>query len=252
MFKKLIQEIQIGRTIKNDSYHKETKQLDRIEIEKTPLRSDVINFLIKSLNRKSLYLEIGVRNPKLNFDLIIADEKYSVDPGIEFEENPVDFKVTSDEFFNGLENGKFLNSSLKFDVIFIDGLHISEQVERDIKNALKFIKDDGFIILHDCNPPTEWHARENHLYRLSPAGNNWNGTTWKAFVKYRELMPFNTCCVDTDWGIGIISKTHTFNQHNINPNPFFEFSVFQKERQRSLGLISFEEFMLNLKTDYRT
>ena len=72
--------------------------------------------------------------------------------------------------------GKILIPDITFDVIFIDGLHLADQVEKDIDNALKFIKEDGFIILHDVNPPTEWHARESYLFFNSPAAGAWNGT----------------------------------------------------------------------------
>ena len=80
------------------------------EIAKRPLRHEVINYLL-SLFSESItnYLEIGVRNPNDNFNKIIANEKYSVDPGIEYKENPVDFKITSDDFFNQLNTGEILN-----------------------------------------------------------------------------------------------------------------------------------------------
>ena len=55
---------------------------------------------------------------------------------------------------------------------------MADQLERDIDNALKFIKEDGFIIVHDVNPPTEWHARENYTFFNSPARGAWNGTAW--------------------------------------------------------------------------
>ncbi|MEY3501642.1 MAG: hypothetical protein RL308_3315, partial [Bacteroidota bacterium] len=169
-----------GRFI-NDSYNIATKELNNIEVTKSPLRTDVINFLLSSIKRENLYLEIGVRNPADNFNKINATIKYSVDPGLEFKENPVDFVLTSDQFFDHLRNGKVLTKDILFDVIFIDGLHTAYQVDRDIKNALEFIKDDGFIVLHDCNPPSEWHARETYNFDLSPARQYWNGTTWKAF-----------------------------------------------------------------------
>ena len=79
-----------------------------------------------------------------------------------------------------------MDKNIKFNVIFIDGLHVAEQVERDIKNALKYIKDDGFIVLHDCNPPTEFHASETYDFHLSPSQGYWNGTTWKAFYKLSQ------------------------------------------------------------------
>jgi|SRR5690554_411419 len=238
-----------GWQIINDPFHIKVLQLDKKEVAKTPLRSDIINFLLVKLKRETTYLEIGVRNPADNYDKINSTIKYSVDPGIEYKENPVDFKLTSDDFFSQLKNGKILNQEIKFDVIFIDGLHLAEQVDRDIQNALDFIKDDGFIVLHDCNPPSEWHAREEHNYRLSPARNNWNGTTWKAFVKWRQNQDMFSCCIDTDWGVGVISKSHNIGNPTTVSNPFYDFNVFEKNRKKSLNLVSFDELkkILTLK-----
>jgi len=77
-----------------DPYHLSTKELTKKELKKIPLRTEIINFLIGSLKRDALYLEIGVRNPEANFNKIQAAKKYSVDPGFDFEPNPVDFKLT--------------------------------------------------------------------------------------------------------------------------------------------------------------
>ena len=188
-----------GKIFSSDNTYKRIKELNNIESKKSPSRTDIINNLINHLNRNVIYLEIGVRNPDHNFNKINASEKYSVDPGIEFEENPVDFKMTSDEFFEGLGQNKILNSSYKFDIIFIDGLHLAEQCYNDILNSVNYINDDGFIILHDCNPPSEWHARENKNFNLSPALNHWNGTTWKAYYKARTELNIFSCCIDSDW-----------------------------------------------------
>ena len=197
---------------------------------------------MESLNRETKYLEIGVRNPGDNYDHIKSNIKYSVDPGIEFKENPVDFKMTSDEFFKKLKDDAVLDKNILFDVIFIDGLHLAEQVDRDIKNALDFIKEDGFVVLHDCNPPSEWHARDQHNYRLSPAGNNWNGTTWKAFLKWRSNPKLHSCCIDTDWGVGIISKAVDIGKSYSGTNAFFEYSNFKENRVSQLNLLSFSVF----------
>lgn len=218
------------------------KELNETEFRKTPFRFDVINYLLSSLNRETVYLEIGVRNPNDNYNRIVATQKYSVDPGIEFKENPVDFKVTSDVFFEGLAGGKFLKSDQKFDVIFIDGLHLAEQANRDIENALKFIKEDGFIVLHDCNPPSEFHARESHEFVISPAGQNWNGTTWKAFLKVRYRADVFSCCIDTDWGVGVISKKVNLGNGPSVQNPFFEFAVLENNRKDLLNLTDFASF----------
>lgn len=236
-----------GKRYLTDPYQIKVASLNKKEIEKKPTRSEVINFILDSLNRSTHYLEIGVRNPAENFDKIKAKKKYSVDPGIEFKENPVDFKMTSDDFFLQLKSGKILNKTIQFDVIFIDGLHLAEQADRDIHNAIDFIKNDGFVVIHDCNPPSEWHAREEHNYRLSPAKNNWNGTTWKAFYKWRCNSEVYSCCVDTDWGVGVLSKKLNIGMNYHHNNEFFDFSIFDKKRIEYLNLLSFEEFKNKFK-----
>lgn len=243
-FQKIYNYYSWGGRFLSDPYHLRVNVLNDQEMNKTPKRYDIINHVLQSLNRATTYLEIGVRNPEDNFNKINATTKYSVDPGIEFKANPVDFKVTSDEFFKRLREGNFLSKDTLFDVIFIDGLHLAEQVDRDIENALEFIKEDGFIILHDCNPPTEWHAREEHNYTISPAGQQWNGTTWKAFLKWRYVPIIHSCCIDTDWGVGIISKTRHLAPAPKTANPFFEFNVLHKNRRDQLGLMDFEKFKL--------
>ena len=236
-----------GGRFLNDEFHNEASILSEKEINKRPYRYDVINYLLSSFKRETNYLEIGVRNPEDNFNKINSKTKYSVDPGLEFKENPVDFKLTSDGFFHELDKGNILNKEMKFDVIFIDGLHTAEQVDKDIINAIRYIKNDGFIVLHDCNPPTEFHARESHQYRISPAMSQWNGTVWKAFIKYRDRDDIFTCCIDTDWGVGIISlKTH-FGKNTPIENPFYEYQVFSENRKESLNLLSFEEFKRFIK-----
>lgn len=190
-------------------------------------------------------MEIGVRNPSDNFNHINATKKCSVDPGVEYEQNPADFKMTSDDFFRKLSNSELLNNNIKFDVIFIDGLHLAEQVDKDISNSLKYIKNDGFIVLHDCNPPTEWHAREYYRYWHTPAQAYWNGTTWKAFLKWRCTPLINSCCIDSDWGVGILSKKHKIGEHTEPINSFFEFNNFDKNRKKSLNLVDFDTFKKN-------
>lgn len=242
-FKKLINYYNWGGRFLNDPFHLRAKSLTNIERSKSITRTEIINRIIQSRNKEnSIYLEIGVRNPADNFNQIHATQKYSVDPGIEFLENPVDFKLTSDDFFDQLYTGQILNANLLFDIIFIDGLHTAEQVYKDVKNSLNFIKPDGFIVLHDCNPPTEWHARETYAYEISPAMNTWNGTTWKAFVKALDIDGVSGCCVDSDWGVGILSKSIDFGKPTKIDNPFFEFSVFDKDRKQQLNLISIATF----------
>jgi hypothetical protein len=232
---------ELGSKLLNDKDHLEATKKSMFEENNGPGRTKVINYLLSLFDRDTKYLEIGVRNPNDNFNHIRSAIKYSVDPGFEYIENPVDFKMTSDLFFENLNKNKILSNEIKFDLIFIDGLHLAEQVNQDISNSIDFISEDGFIVLHDCNPPTEWHARENYHYIMSPAKNFWNGTTWKAFVKWRSNSLINSCCVDTDWGVGVFSKVQPIGKCIEEKNPFYEFNLFDSNRIEYLNLISFEE-----------
>jgi hypothetical protein len=198
-------------------------------------RIDIINALIQKHNYKS-YIEIGVRNPDHCFNHINCEIKHGVDPGVEGEWKTT-FNMTSDEFF--------ASNPQTYDLIFIDGLHIDEQVEKDIINSLKYINKGGSIVLHDCNPPTEYHARENYYDHNTPAGPPWNGTVWKAVVKVRsEVDGIFTSVVDTDWGVGIIQKSNKGNKIT-NYNQFYSFNKFAQDRKYYINLISPEEFILN-------
>lgn len=239
-----------GKSILNDPFYKATQELTQLETVKYPKRTAIINYLL-TLVQGDNYLEIGVRDPKKNFTEILCKNKYSVDPGIEFENNPVDFKMDSDTFFKHLSQGDLsISSDIKFDIIFIDGLHRSFQVEKDILNSLDYISNDGFIIVHDCNPASEFHQRENYNYRNSPAGTFWNGTTWKAFYKFRHQHGLYSICFDTDWGVGVFSKKKHLQFNNIKTslaNPYFEYSIFNSNKKIHLNLTDFNAWKNEVK-----
>jgi hypothetical protein len=231
-----------GKSFLNNGHYLDVQKTSRQEVSKRPKRTEIINFLLSLKQQDTTYLEIGVRNPEHNFNHIKAGKKYSVDPGVDFAQNPVDFKMTSDEFFQKLSKNQVLSNDVKFDVIFIDGLHLAPQVDKDIANAINYIKDDGFIVLHDCNPPTEWHAREHYRYRDTPADKFWNGTTWKAFLKWRSNSSINSCCIDSDWGVGILSKYYQIGKSIELTNSFYEFGLLEANRKEYLNLVDFEAF----------
>lgn len=232
----------LGTRLNEGDERQRTIKRTKTEQSKRPFRFDVINALLQQFKRPTRYLEIGVRNPLDNFAKINASQKHSVDPGVEFKPNPVDFKLASDEFFEQLGAGKLLSQDFKWDVILIDGLHLADQVDRDISNALRHIADDGFVVLHDCNPPTEWHARENYAYDLTPARVMWNGTTWKALFRQRFNPEVSVLCIDSDWGVGVIMKNRMLPALTVNHNPYFEFRVFDATRSESINLMRYEEF----------
>ena len=187
-------------------------------------RSDIINHLIKLYEYKS-YLEIGVRKPKHNFIKINIEDKDGVDPNVN-----CNFKMTSDEFFK--------TNKKNYDIIFIDGLHVDEQVTRDVINSLEFLNPNGTIVIHDCNPKEEVHQFEKY----DKSVRIWNGTVWKAFAKLRSTRPdLYMKVVDTDHGVGIvrIGSQELFNLDGMK----LDFSFLEENRVELLNLISIEEFI---------
>jgi hypothetical protein len=196
-------------------------------------RYDIINHLIEKYKLIN-YLEIGVFKGE-NIKKIQAAHKDGVDPGAEgFTTPEVNYPMTSDEFFKLLEG----HDEIKYDIIFIDGLHHADQVEKDIKNALNHVVKGGFIVLHDCNPI----SYEAQLIPRQTVA--WNGDTWKAFVNFKLNNPSYKCCVvDTDFGVGIIHNNG--NEYKIE-NRIDDWDYFNSNRKELLNLISTDEF----KTTY--
>lgn len=156
-----------------------------------PIRFDIINKLINTFNYKS-YLEIGVSCGD-NFREVNCNYKIGVDP---VAGEYVTHVMTSDEYFSNLLPDD------KFDIIFIDGLHLWEQCYRDIENSLNHLSPNGVIICHDMNPLEEMYQTRNNV-----SSDFWNGDVWKAFVKVRmEHNNLFTCMIeDCDFGLGVIT-----------------------------------------------
>ena len=191
-------------------------------------RTSIINHLISKYKLKN-YLEIGVRDYR-NFDKIKIQNKFGVDPSPTKEIDNV-YKISSDNFFKS--NKKY------FDIIFIDGLHLESQVDKDISNSLNYLSKDGFIIMHDCNPPSEFHQRDE--YEVNGKFPSWNGTVWKSFAKLRmNNTRLALCCVNCDWGIGIIRKAHSQTFPNSTT---LDYNFLDKNRKKLLNLISVKNFI---------
>lgn len=149
--------------------------------------TDLLNYLIKNYDLKT-YLEIGVQG-KLNFNSIkiVIENKVGVDP------DPAalaDHVQTSDDFFK--ENER------EFDLIFIDGNHTKEQVERDFNNALNSLTEKGFIVLHDTVPVQEERTR------VPRETKQWNGDVYKFAAKLGEVDGIDFCTVGVEHGGTIV------------------------------------------------
>jgi SAM-dependent methyltransferase len=186
-------------------------------------RTEIIQFLINKTNGKK-YIEIGM-GPGINFNNIQCEYKICVDPTPTV---PVTFRLTSDDFFD--------QNNETFDIIFIDGLHWSEQVYKDINNSLRVLNDGGFIICHDMNPHSEFIQR----YPQPKLESEWTGDCWKAWVKLKtERDDLYMVVVDTDYGCGIIKKG---KQKIITIDSELTWEMLENDRIRLLNLISVEDF----------
>jgi Methyltransferase domain len=168
--------------------------------------------------RKGVYLEIGV-DRGFGFRRITADEKIAVDPVLRLSaraRRQADLKARATHYFEMTSDAFFANEAdflaqRGVDVALIDGLHTYQQVLRDVDNVLPYLRDDGVIVVHDCNPsspsrgcPAESFAdfrAKNGWWRLL-----WSGDVWKAIVALRCRDDLRVAVLDCDFGVGIVRK----------------------------------------------
>ena len=130
----------------------------------------------------------------------------------------------------------FSQNKETFDVIFIDGLHWSEQVYKDIINSLDVLSEGGYIICHDMSPYCEFIQRYPQPRRES----EWTGDCWKAWVKLRsDRDDLKMAVVDTDYGCGVITRG---NQDKLKVDDELTWDLLDNKRVELLNLISIEKF----------
>ena len=195
-------------------------------------RYDLTNYLIEQYNFVD-YLEIGVAFGKCVRNVKVKN-KDAVDPVVEANVRcpEINYEMTSNEFF-ALE--KIQNK--KYDVIFIDGLHETTQVDIDIQNSLKHLNEGGFILLHDCNPV----SYESQL--VPRQATAWNGNVWKSIVKLRcSDVDLDINVVDTDYGVGVISKGKNKKIDKFTLDECLDWNTFSDNKKYILNLIGPDKF----------
>jgi len=147
-------------------------------------------------NPTDKYLEIGVETG-FTYEHVHFNDKQGVDPDPKCSSECKNIlKKTSDEFFYDLEDNINVkdNEDYCMDVVFIDGLHQSEQVVNDINNSIKILRKGGKIFMDDILPLTYHeqlkipikHYYENDILKY---GESWTGDVWK--VLYHILKYFS-------------------------------------------------------------
>jgi len=211
-------------------------------------RYDVTNFFIRKFGYRS-YLEIGLFRGKC-FRHVRCWQKTGVDPNPLVVRPGWDIRrVTSDAFF--------ADNTERFDIVFIDGLHLAEQVVRDVYNSLACLNPGGAVLLHDCSPADE-ASQARDMSRLYD-GKTWNGDVWNAFAFIRATRRDLFCRVlDVDQGIGIVIPRDEAPHRPLTPTierqarefaDRVSWSDLNADRVRLLGLIGNR---LELESELRT
>jgi hypothetical protein len=218
----------------------DTKKLEKYCDPQSPIfvstqRWELMNYLIEKYKLIN-YLEIGV-NDGLCIRQIIAPHKDGVDPYPGSEVGgavvpEINYPIPSDDFFELIKG-----HDIKYDMIFIDGLHHSSQVDKDVQNALNHITDEGFIILHDCNPLL-------YEMQLVPRVTGlWNGDVWKSITRLRCTDPnLEISVVDMDWGVGVVKKGKQLIYDKSPLDTCLTWEYFDENRIELNNLITVEEF----------
>jgi len=193
----------------------------------------LINYFIKKHDYKS-YLEIGASSGNTYNQITKIEVKHGIEP----RPNPrceSTHNMTSDQFFELLE------PNYNYDVIYVDGLHESHQVDKDLKNAIEHLSQDGMIFLDDIWPPNyEWQVTPR--VKRSPG---WCGDVWKSYVKLRctrsDLRMIAFQADKNKWSR--ISIIRHGNQETIKDpiEQCLDYEYFDQNRERLLNIVLIEE-----------
>lgn len=159
-------------------------------IPQTP-KHDLLRALHELIKPKS-YLEIGVQTGRSLAQALPGTISVGVDPapmiGNVTIENPyIIHQMTSDDFFANFQKVK---TYARYDMVFIDGMHLIENVMRDYSNSVRWSHHRTVIIVDDVLP----HSVE--IASRTPLPGDWTGDVWKIFSILSAYADVNATLVD--------------------------------------------------------
>lgn len=209
---------------------------------------EIINMLGQKFNFNS-YLEISSISTGFTYDKVdeniftiksaihyIPDEPDEIIKGIPYRKD-INIKPNKYEY----HHHKVSNNNAKYDIVFIDSWHTYTQTLRDIMTALELVSSEGIIVIHDCCPYTEDLIGS---YRKG----EWCGQTYEAFINFRYAnKDLEVFCLNTDYGCGIISRTHRFSvptsYQEYDMEKIKEWNYFNTYKTALVNLIEPDEFI---------
>ncbi|MCK5681707.1 class I SAM-dependent methyltransferase [bacterium] len=145
---------------------------------------EILRFLHEELRPQS-YIEIGVEFGTTLRLVGSETQALGVDPAPQIDgelaDNIVLYEQKSDDFFAENDLKSIFNDP--FDLAFIDGLHIFEQVLRDFINLEKFSSVDSLVLIHDCLPLDSRTAARTRTTQF------WSGDVWKIVPCLKHERP---------------------------------------------------------------
>lgn len=191
------------------------------------------------------YLEIGIEHdPKAPYRILSAEQKLSVDIDAS---TGADYIMTSDVFFNNLDQGKITNldKNYKWDIIFIDADHNAQFVYRDLMNSLNHLEDNGIIFMHDVLPIGYERTLEKPIFTNGIVLPVMNCDAWKVFhLILKERSDLHACTlIDSLAGLGVVTKCKDGKRKLLDKhvNMFFQYSQIEKNLKLNMNTIEPEE-----------
>lgn len=204
-------------------------------------RSSLINTLAV-INNYTSYLEIGY-GTGLCFHEVSIPQKVGIDIGYGVPNDDLFCHTTTSQKL--LEKATLHNNPFLFDLIFIDGSHLCEDVLVDVVNASQLLSHNGAIVLHDCLPPTEdWQLRSQ-----SPNVPGWMGDVWRTAACCLQSSLFTGFTIDSDCGMTILYKNSSFASTDL---PLLQplnitWEDWFSSRTTTMNIISPSSFLANLR-----
>lgn len=191
--------------------------------------TNIINYFIEKYNYES-YLEIGIFNGK-NYEQINCKLKECCDITNKYYSN-ITYVMPSDEMFAKMPVDK------KYDIIFIDGMHDEEFVDRDIVNSLKHLNKGGVILLHDVIP---YLSNMQVEYECYDGKIQWTGNVWKSIVKLVNKNIEYYTLFNRDYGLGIIKYMDNPYKLNLdNEKTHIRYDYIFDDKQQNINHIKLQ------------